>query len=446
MHQPLRRLVWYATFIFATLLVARVPVLSQTSDSLFIDVDVAPDSTVDGVVDELEKIVILCAAPDQSSFVRLMSLNSRTGEQIGEVVNVDVPPSPCVPPEPIHPPDPIKVMYSRCFMPGDVLVLHADHVVSYEHILLSRQGTPQFGSWNCMPPMIDPTEVSEATAIGEMPGDAFSDGQPRLLIGTRTGQIVVIVMSGAGGPVVERIITDLFPPEPIKEIEPIQMADGDVHAGIGTGVDIYGLLDIDAGAAAPRLGFHLIPQVGDEVLVADFGFFHDIFSGATLDDDHEFIITDGTSSALTLASFPSNASGVVTYSVMRTVPPNPVMPVSHIATGSLLMVAADSSGVYYDPSSDSLTGPSGCSLEITDSDPSGCACCVGLRGDVNGDGVDADPVDLSYLVDFLFSSGPAPICDDEADVNGDTASADPVDLSYLVDFLFSAGPVPVACP
>jgi len=63
-------------------------------------------------------------------------------------------------------------------------------------------------------------------------------------------------------------------------------------------------------------------------------------------------------------------------------------------------------------------------------------------GDINGDWV-ADPVDLSAMVDFLFSGGTSarwPIW--RGDVNGDGAVVDPVDLSYFVDFLYSGGAKP----
>jgi len=60
-------------------------------------------------------------------------------------------------------------------------------------------------------------------------------------------------------------------------------------------------------------------------------------------------------------------------------------------------------------------------------------------GDLNNDGAAADPVDLSYMVDFFFAGGPAPQPDILAgDMNCDL-ECDPVDLSYLVDFLFSGG-------
>ncbi len=73
-------------------------------------------------------------------------------------------------------------------------------------------------------------------------------------------------------------------------------------------------------------------------------------------------------------------------------------------------------------------------------------CCVGSTGDVNGDSVDADPIDLSYFVDFLFGTGPSAPCPEEADINGDATPADPIDLSFLVDYLFNGGTGPAVCP
>jgi len=72
------------------------------------------------------------------------------------------------------------------------------------------------------------------------------------------------------------------------------------------------------------------------------------------------------------------------------------------------------------------------------------SCCIGQRGDVNGDGT-LDITDLIFLVDYSFGSGPAPACPEEADVNGD-GTVDITDLIYLVDYSFGTGPAPVACP
>jgi hypothetical protein len=75
-------------------------------------------------------------------------------------------------------------------------------------------------------------------------------------------------------------------------------------------------------------------------------------------------------------------------------------------------------------------------------------CCIGDRGNVNGDaGDDINVADLTYLVDFLFRGGPAPSCTEEGNVNGDTQEQINVaDLTYLVDFLFRGGALPPPCP
>ncbi|MEK7774723.1 MAG: choice-of-anchor B family protein [Candidatus Zixiibacteriota bacterium] len=74
------------------------------------------------------------------------------------------------------------------------------------------------------------------------------------------------------------------------------------------------------------------------------------------------------------------------------------------------------------------------------------SCCIGTRGNVNGDLLDAvNVVDLTYLVAYLFSVGAPPPCLLEGDVNG-SGTTNVVDLTYLVAYLFSGGPLPPACP
>lgn len=72
-------------------------------------------------------------------------------------------------------------------------------------------------------------------------------------------------------------------------------------------------------------------------------------------------------------------------------------------------------------------------------------CCVGTRGDVNGDGEELDIVDLTCIVDFLWGTGCDMPCTEEADVNGDGSMADIVDLTFMVDWLFGEAPEPVDC-
>ena len=79
----------------------------------------------------------------------------------------------------------------------------------------------------------------------------------------------------------------------------------------------------------------------------------------------------------------------------------------------------------------------------------GGGCCIPpIRGDVNYDGAELiDISDLLYLIDFMFQSGPAPVCFDEADI--DASGSEPLDISdlvYLIDYMFRDGPEPPACP
>ena len=78
--------------------------------------------------------------------------------------------------------------------------------------------------------------------------------------------------------------------------------------------------------------------------------------------------------------------------------------------------------------------------------PTGPICCIGTSGDVNGDGTNANILDLTYLVDRIFRGGPPANCPEEADVNGDGNISNILDLTYLVDRIFRGGPPPPACP
>ena len=81
---------------------------------------------------------------------------------------------------------------------------------------------------------------------------------------------------------------------------------------------------------------------------------------------------------------------------------------------------------------------------------------MGADAVVDYDGGDViDISDLVYLVDYMFTGGPAPQCWEEANVDGSgpinppldgPADIDISDLVYLVDFMFTGGPPPAPCP
>jgi len=74
------------------------------------------------------------------------------------------------------------------------------------------------------------------------------------------------------------------------------------------------------------------------------------------------------------------------------------------------------------------------------------ACCVGNRGDVNGDGVGPNILDLNSLVNYVFRGEATPICKNESDVNADGMNHNMLDLNFVVNRIFRGGPAPGPCP
>jgi len=78
-------------------------------------------------------------------------------------------------------------------------------------------------------------------------------------------------------------------------------------------------------------------------------------------------------------------------------------------------------------------------------------CCIGSRGNVNGDPDEVlNMSDITYLVAYLFGipAGPAPTCMQEANINGDPdGSINISDMTYVIEYMFGSptGPAPPAC-
>ena len=64
-----------------------------------------------------------------------------------------------------------------------------------------------------------------------------------------------------------------------------------------------------------------------------------------------------------------------------------------------------------------------------------------MCGDINNSGGTVDVADLTFLVDYLFAGGPAPVFAESADLDS-SGGVDVADLTFMVDYLFAGGPAP----
>ncbi|SYZ72151.1 exported hypothetical protein [Candidatus Zixiibacteriota bacterium] len=72
-----------------------------------------------------------------------------------------------------------------------------------------------------------------------------------------------------------------------------------------------------------------------------------------------------------------------------------------------------------------------------------CASCCVRPSDCNHSGT-VNIVDISYLINYLYKSGPPPPCMDEADCHLDCV-INIIDVSCMINFIYKSGPIPV-CP
>lgn len=70
--------------------------------------------------------------------------------------------------------------------------------------------------------------------------------------------------------------------------------------------------------------------------------------------------------------------------------------------------------------------------------------CCDVAGDANNDG-SVSALDLTFLVDYFYRSGGDPDCFGQADANGDCSFDEDGDLNYMLAYIFTGGPAPV-CP
>ena len=67
--------------------------------------------------------------------------------------------------------------------------------------------------------------------------------------------------------------------------------------------------------------------------------------------------------------------------------------------------------------------------------------CCDYPGDASNNGI-LNLLDLIYVINFLYKSGPAPACIDEADANGNNV-LNILDVTYSINYMYKGGPAPI---
>ncbi|MDH3892811.1 MAG: hypothetical protein OEV49_17245 [candidate division Zixibacteria bacterium] len=219
--------------------------------------------------------------------------------------------------------------------------------------------------------------------------------------------------------------------------EDIPMA---VFEVLGTGYAIAGNVEYSNGTSDQRL--MMIDSTGTQVLWDNIygGPNHEMVICAATTDDGGYLLAGNTDDygavGYDLYVLKVDENGVEEWS-------QTINGLDNEAAGSI--VSTDDGGFVMAGMSWPNSGPGYLGGTVLKGMPP--PCCVGIRGNVDGDAGEAiDISDLVYLADFMFTGGPPAPCTVEADVNGDGSSAEMPDLVYLNDFMFTGGPPPPACP
>ncbi len=326
---------------------------------------------------------------------------------------------------------------------------------SEDNVLYAIDGSTGTELWsNAYAADIEEVEVAQMNGIGPLDVVAVISGSSPIMV----------VLDGATGSLLYSYDTDIGNAAHVEVLDAND--DGIPDVAIGTRYTGSKVVVVD-GATQSLLWTVPVP------LTSEYGLSH----GDVNDDKAEDVITAGNSSDATVRAF-SGPTGAELWSYSTGGEVNVVL--AHDVSGDgipdVLAGSDDQILHWIDPLTGDGVWQYSCAddvMHIAIGDISGdgvpniaCVtfgsdgnayafksffepgCCVGIRGNVDGDAADAINVqDLTYLVAFLFSGGAQPPCPEEANVDGDPSESITIqDVTYLVAFLFSGGAAPPSCP
>ncbi len=367
-------------------------------------------------------------------FISIKTLNSLHGAQLGTTLKLSLPPDDQ---------SPAAILWSKHFMPNitrgvepSPFIVMSDYTMYHFPLTYELDGTPiTAGEWETISLPQTPAMFGEATCATELPGVAFSDGLPRLYVGTEDGYIFWLVDSPFGGLVVEGAFT--YSGGPILDLEPIPQ-HGYIALGALMDNAIYGFVPgTKKGSSESRYMYNFrlfdprIPPMTDFDVIGP----KDLLLTDPM-DELKIVIADGTVE-LAIATLQAELLGDITMTIIPDVVDGNT---GKIATNALLRLPTDHSTVLYDPHFNGEDGSSGCALELIGYPPDPCHY---ICGDVDNEG-NINILDIVYLINYKYKSGLEPYILRLGDVDG----IDPInilDIVFLINYKYKSGPEP-NCP
>ena len=362
------------------------------------------------------------------SGVWIMTLDPQSGAQQGNRLQVDF----------LNSWHPVDVLWAKHFSTSpqrgiepSPFVVFRDYRLYTFPVTYGSDGTPVAGPPTTFFPVIDSVGYGHATCAAELPGSEFSDGRARLFVGTDKGYIVVLLATFSGGITVSEFLP--ISSVPIVNLEPLPQC-GYIALGTLTGNVIKGVRYYLNSPTPFAVIFTLIDPRTPTLLDFD-SFGADDAVLADCQSTLRLVLANG-STDLALATIEADQTG--TASLTLTLDRHD-KGIKGVVTGSLLMLRTDESAIEFDPQYSPETGSSGCDLNVSDTTPDKCTY---VCGDADANGI-VNISDAVYLIQYIFSGGPAPNPLLAGDANCDQV-VNISDAVYLITYIFSHGPAPCA--
>jgi hypothetical protein len=427
-------------FILLATLTGSAAVLAQ-SPKAFLDIDMITSygpgaQTLAAGDPQLTRHTAFILAEDEVGgwFVRALTLSGVDGSRMGNRVDI-VNTTTCVAS------NACKIMYSRAFLPDNLLVINEAGAAASMYVQIASDGTPLVNGPGCWSSYLyGLTEAGPATAMTEIGVGGFESidfGWGHLYVGTPGGTIT----STWGYPwdiVFNAAYIHLLDGHPIDDLEPIPQGERTL-LGVSSGANLYGLVDSGMVGSGGQRSIQFTASNPTGLPIGDF----DAMVDPNSPDGPVYIVfSDSEHGRVVRATLPPDASGSLELEIVS---PNPILPrlagpPQALVLGSLLLLSQDGQNVYFDPGYDVVNGFSGCLADVNDPGPAICAeCPFSFTGDVNQNN-SINSADVVYLMNYIFKGGPDPLpCPANGDVNC-SYSIDSADLIHMVNWVFRGGP------